>query len=80
MQTLHLKIIKRQYIYSSIEDSEVLHVFERNNARFEETVEVLSEQKSDSSAFLNVMCLLMYSTANSSFHFSYSVRIIRHPD
>jgi hypothetical protein len=31
-QSLHLKSIKRQYIYSSIEDSEVVLVFEHNNA------------------------------------------------
>jgi hypothetical protein len=28
----YLRIIERQYIYSSIEDSEVILVFERNNA------------------------------------------------
>jgi hypothetical protein len=31
---LYLKTIKRQYIYTSIEDSEVVLVFERNNAGF----------------------------------------------
>jgi hypothetical protein len=30
--SLYLKTIKGQYIYSSIEDSEVVLVFERNNA------------------------------------------------
>jgi hypothetical protein len=30
-QSLYLKTIKRQYIYSSTEDSEVVLVFERNN-------------------------------------------------
>jgi hypothetical protein len=30
--SLYLKNIKRQHIYSSIEDSEVVLVFERNNA------------------------------------------------
>jgi hypothetical protein len=29
---LYLTTIKRQYIYSSIDDSEVVLVFERNNA------------------------------------------------
>jgi hypothetical protein len=32
MWNLYLKTIKRQYIYSSIEDSETVLVFERNNA------------------------------------------------
>jgi hypothetical protein len=32
LHSLYLKIIKRQYIYSSVEDSEVVLVFERNNA------------------------------------------------
>jgi hypothetical protein len=52
--------IKRQYIYSSIEDSEVVLVFESNNAGLKKVSQVLSEQTSDSSAFLNVMCLLQY--------------------
>jgi hypothetical protein len=29
LYSLYLKTIKRQHIYSSIEDSEVVHVFER---------------------------------------------------
>jgi hypothetical protein len=49
--------IKRQYIYSSIEDSEVVLVFERNNAGWKRLSQVLSEQTSDSSAFLNAMSL-----------------------
>jgi hypothetical protein len=32
LYSLYLKTIKRQYIYSLIEDSEVVLVFERNNA------------------------------------------------
>jgi hypothetical protein len=32
LQSLYLKTIKRQYIYSSIDDSGVVLVFERNNA------------------------------------------------
>jgi hypothetical protein len=42
---LYLKTMKRQYISSSTETSEVVLVSERNNA-------VLSEQTSDLSAFL----------------------------
>jgi hypothetical protein len=32
LYSLHLKTIKKQHIYSSIEDSEVILPFERNNA------------------------------------------------
>jgi hypothetical protein len=32
MHSLYLKTVKRQYIYSSIEDSEVILVAEHNNA------------------------------------------------
>jgi hypothetical protein len=32
LQGIYLKTIKRQYIYSWIEDSEVVLVFDRNNA------------------------------------------------
>jgi hypothetical protein len=32
LQSLYLKTIKRQHIYSSIDDSEVVLVFECNNA------------------------------------------------
>jgi hypothetical protein len=48
-------------------DSEVVLVFERNNAGLKK----LSEQTSDSSAFLNTMCLFLstYSTVNSIFNF-----------
>jgi hypothetical protein len=31
LKNLYLKTIKRQYIYSWIEDLKVVHVFERNN-------------------------------------------------
>jgi hypothetical protein len=57
-----------QSIYSSIEDSEVVLVFERNNAGLKE-LSSLSEGTSDSSSFLNVMC--MYSTVNCIFYLSY---------
>jgi hypothetical protein len=49
--------IKRRYIYSSIEDSEVVLVSERDDAGLKKLSQVLSEQTSDSSAFLNVMWL-----------------------
>jgi hypothetical protein len=54
---LYLKTVKRQYIYSSIEVSEVVLVFERNNAGLKKLPQVLSEQTSGSSAFLNATCL-----------------------
>jgi hypothetical protein len=34
IERLYLKTVKRQYFYSWIEDSEVVHVFERNHAVF----------------------------------------------
>jgi hypothetical protein len=49
-----------QYIYASIEDSEGVLVFDRNNAGLKELSQVSSEQTSNSSAFLNVTCLLKY--------------------
>jgi hypothetical protein len=58
-------------MYPSIEDSEVVFGFERNNAGLKNLTQVLSEQTSESSAFLNAVCLLkvrMYSTENSIFH------------
>jgi hypothetical protein len=51
----YLKPVKRQYIYSSIEDSEVVLVSERNNAGLNRPSQVLSEQTSDSSAFLTAI-------------------------
>jgi hypothetical protein len=72
LYNLYLKTIKRQYIYSSIENSEVELVSERNNAGLKKLSQVLSEQTSDSSALLNVMCLL---TVKSIFHVS--IRINR---
>jgi hypothetical protein len=45
-------------MYSSIQDPEVVLVFERNNAGLKKLSQVLSEQTYDSSAFLNAMCLL----------------------
>jgi hypothetical protein len=38
LQNLYLKTIIRQLMYSSIEDSEIVPVFEHNNCRFEEIV------------------------------------------
>jgi hypothetical protein len=36
MKSLYLKMIKIQYIYSSTEDSEIVLVFERNEASLKE--------------------------------------------
>jgi hypothetical protein len=60
LYSLYLKSTKRQYIYSSIEDSEVAPVFARNNAGLKKLSQVLSEQTSGSSAFINPICLLEY--------------------
>jgi hypothetical protein len=68
LQSLHLKTIKRQYIYSSIKDSEVVLVYERNNAGLKKLSQVLSEQTSDSSAILNAMRFLNY-VLNCQQHF-----------
>jgi hypothetical protein len=38
-------------------DSEIVLIFERNNTGLNKTCQVLSEQTSDSCAFLNAMCL-----------------------
>jgi hypothetical protein len=62
--------MKRQHIYLSIEDSEVVLVCERNNAGLKKLSHVLSEETSDSSAFLNVICLLKY-VLNCEQHCSY---------
>jgi hypothetical protein len=67
---LYLKTIKRQYSYSSIDDSEVVLVFEHNNAGLKKLSQVLFEQTSDSSAFLNAMCLLKH-VLKCEQHFSY---------
>jgi hypothetical protein len=56
LYSLYLKTIKRQYIYTSTEDSEAVLVFERNSAGLQKLSQVLSEQTSGSSAFLNVAC------------------------
>jgi hypothetical protein len=61
-----LKTIKRQYIYSSIDESEVVLVFERNDAGLKKLSQVLSEQTSDSSAVLNATWV-----RNCRQHFSY---------
>jgi hypothetical protein len=55
-------ILKRQYIYSLIEDAEVVLVFERNNVGLKKLSQVVSEQTSDSSAFLIAMCLFKVCT------------------
>jgi hypothetical protein len=44
-------------MYSPTEDSEAVLVSERNNAGLEKLPQVLSEQTSGSSAFLNATCL-----------------------
>jgi hypothetical protein len=59
-ETLYLKTIKLQYVYSSIGDSQVVLVFGRNDAGLKKLSQVLSEQTGDSSAFLNTTCLLNY--------------------
>jgi hypothetical protein len=75
---LILKTIKRQYVHSSIEDSEVMPVFEDNNAGLKKLSQVLPEQTSDSSAFLNATCPLKYvPTVNSIFHISMALLDIR---
>jgi hypothetical protein len=71
--SLYLKTIKRQYIYSPTEDSEAVLVFERNNVGFKRC-QVMSQQTSDSSAFLNVICHLKC-VLNCERHFLYF-----HPD
>jgi hypothetical protein len=53
LQILYLKTIQRRYIYSPIEDSEVVLVSERDNAGLKKLSQVLS-------AFLNTMRLLKY--------------------
>jgi hypothetical protein len=69
LYSLYLKTMKRQHIYSSIEDSEVVLVFERNNAGLK-TYSVFSEQTSDSSAFVNAACFYKV-VLNREQHFSY---------
>jgi hypothetical protein len=64
-----LRTTKRQHIYSSIEDSEVVLVFEHNNAGLKKLFQILSEHTSDSSAFLNATFLLKYEP-DSEQHFS----------
>jgi hypothetical protein len=54
-------------MYSSMEYSEVVLVFESNNAGLKE-LSILFEQTSDSSVFLDVMCLLKY-VLNCEQHF-----------
>jgi hypothetical protein len=70
---LYLKTIERQYIYSPTDDSEVVLVFERNNAGLKNLSSVFfSEQKSDSSVFLNVTRFLKY-ILNCEQHFSFFI-------
>jgi hypothetical protein len=64
---------KKIHLFSD-EDSEVVPVFERNNASLKELSQTLSEQTSDSSAFLNTAHVFfknMYSIIISISHFSY---------
>jgi hypothetical protein len=78
LSSLSLKTTKRQYIYSSIEDSEVVLVLECNNAGLKTLSQVLSEQTSDSSVFLDVICLLKYVlNMNSIFHISIRINCNR---
>jgi hypothetical protein len=49
-------------MFSSIEDPEVVLVFEHNNAGLKKLTQVLSEETSDSSAFLNAICLFKVCT------------------
>jgi hypothetical protein len=70
LYSLYFITVKRHYICSFIEDSEVVFVFERNDAGLKKLSQVLSEQTSDSSALINAMCLLKY-VLNCEQHFSY---------
>jgi hypothetical protein len=70
LQRISLKTIEIHYIHSSIGDSEVVLGFERNNAGLKKLSKLLSEQRSDSSAFLNAMCLLKY-VLNCEQNFSF---------
>jgi hypothetical protein len=70
LYSLHLRTTKRPYIYSSIEASEAVLVSERNNAGLKRLSQALSEQTSDSSAFLNATCPLKY-VLNCEQNFSY---------
>jgi hypothetical protein len=55
-------ILKEYKDNSWIEDSEFLLVFEHNNSGLNNLSQVLSEETSNSSAFLNAMCLLKVCT------------------
>jgi hypothetical protein len=55
LYSLYLNVIKRQHIYSSIDDSEAVLVFERNNAGLKKLPS--SVWTKNSSAFLNALCL-----------------------
>jgi hypothetical protein len=80
LYNLYLKTIKRHYIYSSIEGSKFALVFEHKNAGLKKLSQILSEQTSDSFAFLNAACRLKY-VLNCEHHFFHmSIRIIRHMD
>jgi hypothetical protein len=68
LSSLYLKTIERQYIYSSIEDSEIVLGFERDNAGLKKLSQVLSEQTNDSSAIVNDVCLLKHAL-NCEQHF-----------
>jgi hypothetical protein len=57
-----LRTIRRKHIYSSIGDSEVVLVSERNDAGLMKLSQVLSKRTSDSPAFLNAMRLLKLRT------------------
>jgi hypothetical protein len=60
-----------QYIYTSIEDSEVVLVFECNKAVFKK-LSSFSKRTSNSSAFINTMCLLKH-VLNCEQYFSFII-------
>jgi hypothetical protein len=67
LYSLYLKTIKKTVHLFIDRRLEVVLVFERNNSGLKKVSQVLSEQTSDSSAFLNAI----YATMNSVFHFLY---------
>jgi hypothetical protein len=66
--SFYLKTTKKNYIHSSIEDSEVVLVLGCNKAGLKKLFRVLSERGSDLSAFLIAMCLKH--VLNCEQHFS----------
>jgi hypothetical protein len=68
LYSLYLKTIKRQYIYSSIEDSEVVPVFDH----LKKLSSFCLNRQATQSAFLSAMCVLKY-VLNCEQHFSFFV-------